>query len=512
MKTKQIRPTPELRARTGVPGLDDVLVGGLPARRLHLVHGAPGTGKTTLALSFLREGVAQGESVLYVTLSESREELEAVARSHGWSLDGLHVHEVTTDERPAGTAEENTLFHPSEIELSERVNAILEVFERVKPKRVAVDSCSELRLLARDGLRYRRQVLALKNRIARSGSTLMLLDSPPLDTPRDVMLESLSHGVIELQTLAPAFGAERRRMRVSKMRGVRYRGGYHDFVIRTGGIDVFPRLVAAEHHAQISDELISSDNRELDQLLGGGFERGTTALILGPAGSGKSAVTTQYVVSAAERGEKAALFLFDEGMGTLIRRSRSLGMDVESAMRSRMLEARQVDPAELCPGEFVALVREQIERGAKIIVIDSLNGYLQAMPEEGFLTVQLHELLSYVRQKGATAIMVMAQHGMFGGSMVSPVDLTYLADTVVMLRYFEALGAVRKAISVVKKRAGSHETAIRELELSSRGVRVGPPLSEFEGVLTGVPRFTGNRASGGPLLHQDQAVTKRKRA
>jgi circadian clock protein KaiC len=474
---------------TGIMGLDDVLCGGLPASRVYLVQGDPGVGKTTLALQFLREGARRAERCLYVTLSETDEELHAVASSHQWTLDGIDIYEVTAAETVAMRNEEdNTLYVPAEIELGERMRTLLREVDRVAPRRVVIDSCSELRLLAQSPLRFRRQLLALKADLVRRNCTILLLENP-LSLGGDPLLQSLVHGVIVMEQLSPLYGAARRRLRVAKLREVAFRGGYHDMTIKESGVEVFPRLIAAEHHEAFARGAASSGIPELDQLLAGGLDRGTSTLLMGPAGSGKSALAHQWAVSAAERGEHAALFTFDEGLGTLFARAASLGSNIEQHIRAGRITVQQIDPAELSPGEFIDVVRSSVEQHkARLVVIDSLNGYLQSMPEEQFLTVQLHELLSYMRQQGVVAILVVAQHG-FLGPMSAPIDVSYLADTVVLTRFFEASGHVRKAISVLKKRSGPHEAAIRELALSSNGLAVGPPLSDFHGVMSGVPVY-----------------------
>ena len=479
------------RCTTGIAGLDDVLGGGFPCRRLYLIQGTPGAGKTTLALQFLLEGAKVGERVLYISMSESREEMQAVATSHGWSLDGVEMLEVSDR-----SDEENTLFHPAEVELGERMHLILGELARVKPSRVVLDSCTELRLLAQNPIRYRRQVLSLKAGLVEQNRTVLLIDNPSTDSP-DMLLQSLAHGVLTMEQLHPNFGVERRRLRVLKMRGVPYRGGYHDFVIQTGGLAVFPRLVASEHRAPAQEALFATGEGELDALLGGGLARGTSTLVMGPAGSGKSSFATLYAVRAAERGERVALFAFDEGRETLLARSRSLGMPLEPAIASGHLTVQQIDPAELSPGQFAHGVRAAVERGARMVILDSLNGFLQAMPDDTFLTLQLHELLAYLAQKGVLSLLLVAQHGVVGQELESPAEVSYLADTVVLMRFFESEGAVHKAISVMKKRTGAHETTIREYELSSRGFTFGRPLTELRGVLSGIPEQRVREARSG---------------
>jgi circadian clock protein KaiC len=480
------------RVSTGSAGLDDILGGGFDANRMYLYEGRPGTGKTTFALQFLLEGVRRRERVLYIALSETRRELSLVARRHGWSLDGIDVFELTPPEITLDPARELTVFHPAEVELSETTKLVLAEIERVNPARVVVDSLSELRLLAQSPLRYRRQVLALKHFFTDRNCTVVLLDDLSA-APDDLQLHSISHGVVRLEEMAIEYGAERRRLRVVKMRGIPFRGGYHDFTIKTGGLQVFPRLIAAEHHKAFAGEFTSSGNRELDKLLGGGLERGTNALLIGAAGVGKSSLALSYAIAAAERGEHVVFFAFDEGRGTLEERARTLGLALQKHLDSGMIRFQQIDPAELSPGEFAAGVRRSVEKDkARLVIIDSLNGYLNAMPDERFLILQMHELLSYLGQQGVLTLLVLAQHGLVG-TIDSPLDISYLSDAVLMLRYFEFEGTVRRALSVVKKRSGNHEHSIREFRLSDKGLRVGPPLSEFSGIFSGTPRFTGSR-------------------
>jgi circadian clock protein KaiC len=471
--------------KTGIAGLDNVLGSGFPRNRLYLVQGDPGVGKTTVALQFLMEGVKQGERVLYVTLSESDAELRAVGRSHGWTLEGIDVYEMSVGSAHDVQDDENTLYTPAEVELGERMEALIAQVDRVKPQRIVLDSCSELRLLAQTPLRFRRQVLALKQDLVARDCTILLLDNPA-DPEGDLLLQSLVHGVIRLEHLSPEYGAARRRLRVTKLREVAFRGGYHDMAIRHDGVVVFPRLIAAEHGERFERGSVSSGLPEIDKLLGGGLDRGTSTLVMGPAGTAKSALASQYATAAAARGERVAMFTFDEGTATLFARATALGMPLQRHVEAGHVTVQQIDPAELSPGEFVHTVRDAVERAhARMVILDSLNGYLQAMPEEQFLVVQLHELLSYLRQHGVVTIMVVAQHG-FVGRIVTPVDVSYLADTVILMRYFETAGRVRKAMSVVKKRAGAHEDTIRTFHLSADGFRVGSPVTDVRGVLSGI--------------------------
>jgi circadian clock protein KaiC len=472
---------------TGIAGLDDILCGGLTPYRLYLIEGVPGSGKTTLALQYLLEGAKEGETVLYVTLSETEEELRAMARSHGWKMDGVTIRELVPPEESLQPAEQYTMFHPAEVELSETTRTILNDVERLKPARVVFDSLSELRLLAGDPLRYRRQLLALKQFFRGRRCTVLLLDD--LTSPsRDLQVQSIAHGVLMLEQLTPEYGTDRRRLRVIKHRGRRFRGGYHDYLIRAGGLQVFPRLVASEHRERHALEKLSSGIPEFDGLLGGGIERGTSTLIIGAAGTGKSTLAMQVATAAAQRGQRSTMFLFDESRHTLMSRAKGLGIDLEGQMNAGLVSVHQVDPAELTPGEFAHNIRHEVEeRGAACVVIDSLNGYLNAMPGERYLTIHLHELLMYLGERNVATMLIGAHQGLIGTAMQTPVDASYLADAVVLLRYFESRGEVRQAISVMKKRGGDHERTIREFSLDSGGVRVGKTLREFRGVLTGVP-------------------------
>lgn len=482
---------------SGIDGLDDILRGGFPLDCMYMVSGAPGSGKTTMAMQFLLEGIRKGETCLYVTLSETRAEIEKVARSHGWDLSGMHICELIPSEGELSPDAQLTIFNPSELELGETTEAMIAEVRRLKPARVVLDSLSEVRLVAQSSLRYRRQVLALKQFFSGRACTVLMLDDGSGEKNEN-QLESIVHGVVMLEQLANQYGAERRRLRVLKMRGVAFRGGYHDFVIRRGGLDVFPRLVAAEHHTKFTEEELSSGNAELDKLLGGGFPVGSSTLMIGPAGTGKSTIATQLAVQTARSGMRAAMFIFDENVGILRARSRKLNALVDEHLEKGMLLIQQVDPAELSSGEFAATVRRAVDGkthddGVQVVVIDSLNGYLNAMPEEKFLTAQLHELLAYLGQQGVVTVMTVSLSGLIGNTIPAPVDTTYLADNVVLFRYFEAEGKVRRAISVVKKRSGRHEQTIRELLLDSTGIVIGEPLIQFRGVLTGVPEFTGDK-------------------
>jgi circadian clock protein KaiC len=489
---------------TGVSGLDDVLCGGLDPERLYLIEGEPGTGKTTIALQFLMEGAKKGEKGLYVTLSESQSELRVVAERHGWSIDQLSVFELVPPEATLDPDRELTLFHPSELELSETSKLIFERVKEEQPVRVVFDSLSEMRLLAQNSLRYRRQILALKHFFTGRKCTVLLLDDFSSEKG-DLQLHSIAHGVIMLDQIALDYGAERRRLRVKKMRGIKFRGGYHDFIIETGGVKIFPRLVAAEHHKSFAGELAPSGSAGLDALLGGGLDRGTSALLVGGAGVGKSSIAVTFAVSAAQRGERVAMYAFDEGLGTLFARAAALGVPLQDYVDQGLVSIQQIDPAEMSPGEFSHLVRSAVEKDdVRVIIIDSLNGYLNAMPDERFLVLQMHELLSYLNQLGVLTLMVLAQHGMVG-RMETPIDLSYLSDAVIMLRYFEATGQVRRAISVVKKRSGTHENTIREFQLSAQGLKVGPPLTEFNGILTGTPTYVGNAE---PLMPEKSKDTE----
>jgi circadian clock protein KaiC len=475
-----------IRAATGIPGLDDILNGGLIEHRLYLIEGMPGSGKTTLAFQFLLEGARRGERVLYVTLSETEEEIRAVADSHNWNLEGIGIRElVPADAMEA--AEQYTVFHPAEVELTETTKRILADVERTKPSRVVFDSLSELRLLAGTPLRYRRQILAFKQYFAGRKCTVLLLDDMTA-TEHDLQIQSIAHGSILLEHTLPAFGTMRRRLSVTKLRGSSFRGGFHDYVIRTGGLAVFPRLIAAEHRSDSSRERLPSGLEGIDRLLGGGMERGTSTLIVGAAGTGKSTISALFCANAAREGKRSAMFIFDESANTLFSRMNGLGIDLRGYVDSGMITVTQIDPAELSPGEMIHAIRTAVEQEeAVIVVIDSLNGYLNSMPDEKYLVIQLHELLTYLGQRGVATMLISAHQGLISSQMQSPVDASYLADAVLLLRYFESEGEVRQAISVMKMRGGEHERSIREFSMRGGKLSVGEPLRNYRGVFSGIP-------------------------
>ena len=478
-------------AATGVPGLDDILAGGLQRGRVYLIEGSPGTGKTTIATQFLRAGAEAGERGLYITLSETEEELRESALSHGWKLDDpIAIFELIPPESLLDEDQQQSLLYSSDLELGETTKRIFEAIEAAKPQRIVVDSLSEIRLLAQSSLRYRRQVLALKHYFARNGATVIMLDDLTSES-HDKTVHSVAHGVLRLEELAPDYGSERRRLRVIKYRGQNFRGGFHDMIIKTGGVETFPRLISAEHKIEFERETLKSHSRELNTLLGGGIERGSSTLVLGPAGTGKSLLVLSFAIQAIERREKAAVFVFDEELGLLFERAKGLGFDLAGLSEKGNLIIEQIDAAELAPGEFAQRVRHCVEEHqARTVVIDSLNGYQAAMPEEKQLILHMHELLQFLNRQGASTFLTVAQHGLVG-DMKAPVDVTYLADTVILLRYFEAMGRVRRAISVIKKRTSAHEDTIREYRIGHSGITLGEPLTNFQGVLRGVPEMVG---------------------
>ena len=482
-------PIPEQeRASTGIPGLDNILGGGFPAHHLYLLEGTPGAGKTTLGLQFLRKGVERGEKGLYITLSETAAELQTVAASHGWSLEGIELFELVTAEGLSPAAEQSIL-HPSEVELGETTRGVMAAADRVQPSRVVFDSLSEMRLLAQNPLRYRRQVLALKSFFASRRCTVLMLDDRS-NAQEDLQLHSIAHGVVSLDQSVDQYGPERRRVRVIKMRGIRFRGGEHDFSLDTGGLSVYPRLVAAEHRAAADSSLVSTGTKELDQLLGGGLARGSNTLFTGPSGVGKTTTAIACTRAALQRGEKAVYYLFDEGLATLLIRSKALGLAIEPFLASGQLQIQTLDPAEVSPGQFANMVRTAVEDGAGTVVIDSLNAYLQAMSGDKHLLLQMHELLTYLNQRGIVTLLILAQHGIVG-DVHGDVDLSYLSDGILLFRFFEARGQLLKAISVVKSRTSDHELTIREFRLGTSGVQVGEALTDFEGVMSGVAAYRG---------------------
>jgi circadian clock protein KaiC len=489
------------RCSTGNAGLDTVLHGGLPPGHLYLLEGQPGAGKTTLSLQFLLEGVREGERCLYITLSETAEELLEVAASHGWSLEGIELFDLSSVETVLGNDRNQSVLHSWEVELGETIRLIQEKIDHLDPRRVVFDSLSELRLLAQDPLRYRRQVLALKQFFSPRNVTVLLTDDLTGGrTARDTQLHSLSHGVISLERFTLEFGAARRRLQVQKLRGATFIAGYHDLSIQTGGVEVYPRLIASQHHAAFSNDPVPSGIDQLDALVGGGVLRGTSTLLTGPAGTGKTTLALQYIAAACARGECCHLYEFDERIGTLFNRARSMGIDLVPYAENGLLTVLQIDPAEMSPGEFAWHVNQAVqEKQCKIVVIDSLNGYLAAMPQEKQLLLQMHELLAFLNQSGVTTFLINPQFGLVGSMNTGPLNVSYIADAVVLFRFFEAEGRIRKAISVIKNRSGQHEETIRELRIDSRGLQVGEPLTDFRGVLTGTPEFVGNIASH-PLL------------
>ena len=475
---------------TGVPGLDDILGGGLPRNCLYLVDGNPGVGKTTLALQFLLQGLKEKERCLYITLSETKPELDAVARSHGWSLEGIDIIELSAIERSLAGKSQNTMFQSAEVELNHLSKLLLDELDRIRPSRVVLDSLSEMRLLAQNPLRYRRQILTFKQRFAERSGTVLLLDDRSAVGP-DIQVHSIVHGLVSMAMAPLKYGMFRRTLCITKLRGVEFREGNHDYVIKRGGLAVFPRLIAAEHHRDFDKAMESSGNRELDALVGGGLHVGTSNLLIGPAGSGKSTISMMFAHAAAARGHRVGYYAFDESAHILRNRAHEMEIDFDPHIAAGRIELCQIDPAQIPPGELADNIVRSVERDkTRMIILDSLNGYVNAMPSEDYLYLHLHELLTYLNQQGVLTIMILAQHGLVG-PMGAPVDVSYLADTVILTRFFEARGAVKKAISVIKKRSGPHETTLRELAMTKRGIELGRPLVDFEGVLTGVPRMVG---------------------
>lgn len=495
------------RVSTGVAGLDAILGGGLPPGHLYLLEGTPGTGKTTLALQFLLRGAARGQRGVYVTLSETTRELTEVAASHGWSLEGVHIIELSPDQG-AAAEEPYTVFHPAELELQQTMSAVLDAIDQSQPALVVLDSLSEMRLLARDPLRFRRQILALKQFFVGRQTTVLLLDDKS-GAEGDLQLHSLAHGVIVLEHMALEYGSERRRLQVTKLRGQRFWGGFHDFRIRTGGTVVYPRVTIGSPIGEPEVRLLESGSQALDRLLGGGLQEGSSMLIMGPAGTGKSVLSTQYACSAAGRGDRVRFYLFDERLNSFLLRNEGLGMDLHEPLRDGRLRLAQIEPTQMSPGEFANEVARAVEQDdVRMIIIDSINGYMKSMPEERLLSIQVHELLSFLSNRGCTCIMTLVQQGVFGSPIDEAAEISYLADTVLLLRYFEVLGSVRQALSVVKKRSGDHERTIRECRVARGGMSVGEPLVEFQGVLTGVPEYIG---SVEPLMHNDKDRSVRSR-
>ena len=479
------------RQSTGIAGLDEILNGGLPSHRLYVVEGDPGSGKTTLALQFLREGARLGQRVLYVTLSETLEELTDVALSHRWTLDGIDMIELDSLSERLEEEANYTVYHPADVELGETVKRIRAEVERLNPERVALDSVSELKILSQTGVRYRREILGLKQFFAGRKCTVLVLDDRTAPQGEQ-QLQSIAHGVLRMEREGREYGTTRRQVHIVKMRGVPFQEGRHDFVIRTGGLELYPRLCAGGARTVRHDGMAGSGSPQLDELLGGGLDRGSSTLLLGPAGCGKTTMCSHYLLAALQRGEKAACYQFEESRETFLHRSAGFGMDFEPYLASGSLELVPIDIGELSPGEFSSRVRRAVEQNhAAVVVIDSLNGYLNGMPSERFLLIHMRELLAYLGQKGVVTVLTIAQHGMLGNSMQSPVDVSFLADTVILLRFFESAGAMRQAISVVKKRSGAHERTLREMKIGPKGMQIGEVLEDFQGVLTGVPRYRG---------------------
>jgi circadian clock protein KaiC len=483
------------KVATGIDGLDQILAGGLPHRCLYLVKGESGTGKTTLGLRFLLEGAHLGQSTLYITLSESIRDIEAVAASHGWNLDGVHIHEMSIIHSAERMAVEQTIFHTSQVELNEVTDEIVDVVTRTRPERIVFDSLHEISLLAETPLRYRHQILGIRQVMVECGATVLFLDREATASSGST-LHSLVHGVIVLEQLPREYGDVRRRLRVSKMRGMPFQEGYHDFRINTGGLEVYPRLHSSRPLSTHPRFPIYSGVAELDALLGGSLEPDTACLLIGQTGTGKTTSAFLFALDVVRRGGKVAAFLFEERLSSLYTRLQSLGMDLRPFVESGHIHLQEINAGEISPGEFAHRVSQEVmEYGAEVVLIDSLNGYLNAMPQERQLLIQMHELLAYLGRQQVLTLLTMTQHGMLGADSRSEIDMSYMADTVLLLRHFEASGMIRQAISVVKKRHGRHEKAIREIRLTSGGVQVGQPLTAFQGILTGYPVFTGQQKS-----------------
>ncbi|PRY06143.1 ATPase domain-containing protein [Paraburkholderia sp. BL25I1N1] len=473
---------------TGIPELDFVLRGGLPKYRLHLIEGAPGTGKTTIALRFLIDGVRNQESCLYVTFSESTDELVSAARTHGWDVGGIDFFELVPDEAQA--AQQQTVLLPAEIELDKTVQRIIARIEATHPDRIVIDSVSELRLLAHDPFIYRRQLSSLKRFLQGRCITTILLDD--LRFNDDGELQSLVHGVISLSSSERDYGAGRRRLRIAKMRGTNLMSGWHDYALVTGEVLVFPSLIANDHTSDVRGAPLRSGSPGLDEILGSGLDRGTTTMLIGPSGAGKSSLALSYALAGARNGEHAAYFSFDEAYEIFVRRGQSLGLDPQPALASGQLAWQRMNPSRISPGEFVWAVRREVEdKNARVVVIDSINSYLSTMPEERSLIAQLHELLTYLNRRGVVTLLLLAQQGVLG-DVENPVDLSFLSDTVLLLRFFEAAGQLRRAVTVIKRRTGAHDTAIHEFRLSGHGVEIGRPLRDLHGIFSGVPTYSGS--------------------
>lgn len=475
---------------SGVPGLDEILHGGFAVGKTFVIKGGPGSGKTTLALQFLLEGIRNEEQCLYVGVGGAGDSICAVANSHGWFLDKryLTLHEIRiSDELLAGP--KKRVFHPSEVDLADTFTRMIQAIEKIRPKRVVIDTLAELRLLTEDDLEYRRQFLALRKLLVTGEPTVLVTDYVG-ETSSDLHLDALAHGGIILDSLAHHLGPDRRRLRVQKYRARRFESGWHDFTIATGGMEVFPNIVASDHDREPARGIFPSGNDQLDALLGGGLNKGSSTAVIGPSGAGKSSLSTQFVIAGAERGSKGAIFVFDETETSFLERSEGLGFQLQPWIDKGLLSLRQMDVAAMSPGEFMQMLKKEVEHNnLSVIVIDSLNGYILSMPDESYLVIQLHELFSYLTKKGVTTFFTVAQHGLIGSQMERTPDVSYLADNVIMLRFFELQGQVRRALSIMKKRRGSHEATIREMRLGEHGITLTEPLSDMQGVLTGVPNL-----------------------